>query len=168
MESATTQFLFVYGTLRSDQPEHRLHGPVPLTRTPGRVAGELYQLSEGYPILQVSPSDVLLTASSDWFGDWNRGLAMFDPGKPFSSPDGPFVKGELIEIPLEQEALCQPDRWEGFEIGAASVYQRVVIPAIRECGAIVPAWAYVCSKVPTSATLLPSGFWERPPWLGLG
>jgi len=155
-----SQYLFAYGTLRSDQPERDLHGPASLGRSNARVPGTLYQLEEGYPILHIPKQAVLCTASHDWKGDRECALALL----AFVTPNSASltVKGEVIETPLERNALLHPDRWEGFRIGSSSVYQRVALPAALDDGTFVPAWAYICLDVPRSATLIHSGHWERP------
>lgn len=159
----TTQNLFAYGTLRSDQPEHQRYGPVSLSRSAASVPGELYQLDEGYPILRVPRKAILKVASGDWKQDWEYALSLVAGRTSIVTDIESFpVKGELIELPLEGDALVRPDQWEGFTIGGSSVYQRVVVPALLADRSVFPAWAYVCLDVPKSATLIRSGYWERP------
>ena len=81
-----------------------------------------------------------------------------DPSQERSS----HIWGELIEIPLEPDALTKPDKWEGFSLDRPSIYQRVFIPATLADGRMVAAWAYVATQIPTTAKLIPDGFWERP------
>ena len=163
MNSPKNQYLFVYGTLRSDQPEHRTHSPRSLSRSIASVTGTLYELDEGYPLLIVPATSIVLPASRDWLRDWNQ-ATMFDlatipdPSQERSS----HIWGELIEIPLEPDALTKPDMWEGFSLDRPSIYQRVIIPAALADGRMVAAWAYVATQIPTTAKLIPDGFWERP------
>ena len=163
MDSPKNQCLFVYGTLRSDQPEHRTHSPRSLSRSIASVTGTLYELDEGYPLLIVPATSIVLPASRDWLRDWNQ-ATMFDlatipdPSQERSS----HIWGELIEIPLEPDALTKPDKWEGFSLDRPSIYQRVFIPATLADGRMVAAWAYVTTQNPTTAKLIPDGVWERP------
>lgn len=163
MENISSQYLFVYGTLRSDQPEHRSHGPISLSRSIAKVAGTLFELAEGYPILKVPHSRVILSASHDWLGDWKKAtgtVSTISTNVVFA--ESSLVKGELVEIPLVPNALSKPDKWEGFNVDQTNVYQRVVIPAIKEDGALVPAWAYISTQIPKSAKSISKGFWNRP------
>lgn len=163
MNSPKNQYLFVYGTLRSDQPEHLTHSPRSLSRSIASVTGTLYELEEGYPLLIVPATSIVLSASRDWLRDWNQ-ATMFDlatipdPSQERSSR----IWGELIEIPLEPDALTKPDKWEGFSLDRPSIYQRVIIPAALADGRMVAAWAYVATQIPATAKLIPDGFWERP------
>ncbi len=160
MEHPSNQFLFVYGTLRSDQPEHRFHSPLSLSRSIAQVSGMLYELEEGYPLLVVPPSSILRSASRDWLNDWTQAMGAIKTIK--SNHKSPVVKGELIEVPLSPNALSKPDQWEGFSVDRPSVYQRAIIPAIREDGVVVPAWAYASTQIPSTAKTLSNGFWDRP------
>ena len=163
MNSPKNQYLFVYGTLRSDQPEHRTHSPRSLSRSIASVTGTLFELEEGYPLLIVPATSIVLTASRDWLRDWNQ-ATMFDlaaipnPSQERSSR----IWGELVEIPIEQDALTKPDRWEGFSLDQPCIYQRVIVPATLADGRIVAAWAYVATQIPSTAKLILDGFWERP------
>lgn len=168
MAPSENQYLFAYGTLRSDQPEHLLHGPQSISRSSAQVAGLLYQLEEGYPILVGPDSSALIEASENWNEDWANALIALETWKRGHKTIGvPRVLGELIEIPLGVGALSKPDVWEGVKIGNQSTYQRIVVPAMKESGLIVPAWVYSSQKAPQRATPLVDGFWVRPQTLGL-
>ncbi len=86
MEPPSSQFLFVYGTLRSDQPEHRFHGPVSLSRSIAQVGGTLYELEEGYPLLVVPASSIIQRASCDWFDDWTQATSAIGTIKATHEP----------------------------------------------------------------------------------
>jgi gamma-glutamylcyclotransferase (GGCT)/AIG2-like uncharacterized protein YtfP len=81
---------------------------------------------------------------------------------PGASQESTRIRGELIEIPREPEALNKPDKWEGFSLDRPSIYQRVIVPATLEDGRMVVAWAYVATQIPATVKLIPDGFWERP------
>ncbi len=162
-QAPESQFLFAYGTLRPDEPEYQLHGPKPiLSRSRCRAPGRLYLLEEGYPILAIQSSSLLLEASSDWLRDWKQVLIN---SRPFETqkPSSDSIVGELLEVPLAADSLSAPDAWEGFEIGGKSAYRRFAIMTFREDGAPAPAWAYGCERPPASATLLMGDQWERTP-----
>ncbi|GEM_PF-512435 len=162
VDPSKNQYLFVYGTLRSDQPEHRTHSPRSLSRSIASVTGTLYELEEGYPLLSVPAPSILLSASRNWLGDWNRATMIDLATVPGASQESTRIRGELIEIPLEPEALNKPDKWEGFSLDRPSIYQRVIVPATLEDGRMVAAWAYVATQIPATVKLIPDGFWERP------
>lgn len=163
MNSPINQYLFVYGTLRSDQPEHRTHSPRSLSRSIASVTGTLYELEEGYPLLIVPATSILLSASRDWLRDWSRATVFDSATIPTPSQErSSRIQGELIEIPLEPDALTKPDRWEGFSLDRPSIYRRVIVPAALADGTMVAAWAYIAVQIPATAKLIPHGFWERP------
>lgn len=153
-----TQFLFAYGTLKSDQPEHAAHCVKPLSITPAKVAGRIWRLLEGYPILQVDPKFSLLDASSNMKEDWTQGLELASKGTP-DAHDGIWIDGELFEYPLDERSLLKMDEWENFIPGIESSYQRRIIWIKDDQGANRIAWAYVCFEPPSRATLV-----ERTSW----
>jgi len=163
VNSPKNQYLFVYGSLRSDQTEHRTHSPRSLSRSIASITGKLYELDIGYPLLIVPATSILLTASQDWLGDWKRATKIDLATIPAPSQErSSRIWGELIEIPLKPDAFTKPDRWEGFSLDRPSIYQRVIVPAAFTDGTMMAAWAYVATQIPTTAKLIPDGFWERP------
>ncbi|MEM9157583.1 MAG: gamma-glutamylcyclotransferase [Verrucomicrobiota bacterium] len=80
-----SQYIFVYGTLRSEHPEHQRFCSNTLSIQKAELSGELYQLPEGYPILQISPSQILAHASPDPISDWQKAsveIQAIAPTKP--------------------------------------------------------------------------------------
>jgi gamma-glutamylcyclotransferase (GGCT)/AIG2-like uncharacterized protein YtfP len=155
----SSQYLFTYGTLKSDQPEHPQHCLPPLSIAPAKARGSLWRLREGYPILQVEPELALLDASKDIQADWSRALEAESDGKP-PEGDGKWIEGQLFEFPLEAHALAKMDAWENFIPGVKSPYQRRIIWVKDADGADRAAWAYVCYSPPDWATLLNETSWN--------
>ncbi len=154
-----TQYLFAYGTLKSDQTEHARHCSPPLSIIPAKVPGELWRLREGYPILQIDPAISLLDATASLESDLGR-TAKLAAASPAPKLEGPWVRGELFTYPATQEALQKMDTWENFRPGVKSPYQRRMIWTQTDDGEILPAWAYVCYTPPNWATLLDSDTWQ--------
>lgn len=161
MASVPSQYLFAYGTLRSEESESNHHGPERLSTSPARAFGQLYTLKEGYPIVLLDPSICILNASRDWEWDWIVAQSRLESGS-FTFATTPDIEGELVEIPLEHDALDRPDAWEGFSVGLDSVYQRVAIPVLRADGIILPAWVYGCTEIPEGAKPFNANRWKRP------
>ncbi len=154
----SSHYLFAYGTLKSDQPEHAQHCVPPLSLTPAQALGTLWRLREGYPILQIDPALSLLDASSDLVADWSSAL---QKRADSSHPDHPgkWIEGQLFEYPLEPNSLHKMDKWENFIPGKKSVYQRRVIWVKDANGNDQIAWAYVCYSPPNWATMLNETSW---------
>lgn len=154
----STQFLFAYGTLKSDQPEHSQHCVPPVSITPAKALGSLWRIREGYPILQVEPELALLDATKDLIADWATAKELGEQNEP-SLNEGSWIEGELFEYPLEPTALKKMDAWENFVPGIKSPYQRRVIWTKDAEGNDRIAWAYVCYSPPNWATLLKQNRW---------
>lgn len=155
----STQFLFTYGTLKNDQPEHAQHCLPPLSIQPAQALGSLWRLREGYPILQIEPELALLDATHDPCADWSAALAK-QAAAPAPQLDSPAIEGQLFEYPLEATVLQKMDAWENFVPGIKSPYQRRVIWVKDAHGADRIAWAYVCYSPPNWATLLSETSWN--------
>jgi len=112
--------LFVYGTLREGGANHswlRHTHPEGLTR--GWVAGRLFHLAAGYPVLVPQAA-------------------------PGAAPPGPgWVKGDFVGYEDETElhsALEDLDPLEGVEEG---LFSREILPVVLEGGATYQAWVYL-------------------------
>lgn len=154
-----TQFLFTYGTLKSDQPEHSLHCIPPISISPAKAAGALWKIREGYPLLQIEPELALLDASKDISSDWQQANEI---AARSTSPEieASWIEGELFEYPISDHILHKMDTWENFVPGVKSTYQRRVIWVKNEEGHDQIAWAYVCYSPPNWATLLHETRWN--------
>lgn len=147
--------LFVYGTLRHDQPEHRQYCRGVTGWCPARVRGRLVRIPEGYLLLVVPSSSILLRASaeslSDEFrreklsGEIERAAMAANADEPW-----PWIEGELLTFADAAVAWPPLDEWEGFIPGRDAVYQRCVIP-VEVGDAAVPAWTYATPNVPQAS-----------------
>ncbi|MBK1880590.1 gamma-glutamylcyclotransferase family protein [Pelagicoccus mobilis] len=155
----SSQYLFAYGTLKSDQPEHPQHCLPPLSITPAKALGTLWRLREGYPILQVDPSAALLDASKDPLDDWQTALDQQTTAPTTPTEGQKWIEGELFEYPLAPNALDKMDTWENFTPGIKSPYQRRVIWTKDQDGNDRLAWAYVCYSPPNWSTMLTQTRW---------
>lgn len=155
----TTQFLFTYGTLKSDQPEHSQHCIPPLSITKAKAPGTLWKLREGYPILQIEPEMSLLDATHDLSTDWQK-AAKLASKESFPDIETNWIDGELFEYPLEENILHKMDTWENFVPGIKSTYQRRIIWTKDSDGRDRIAWAYVCYSPPNWATMLSEKSWN--------
>ena len=159
-------FIFVYGTLMSEQPEHETYCPTPISIKPASIPGSLYQLKEGYPILSIQPREIISRATNDSLSDWSvANKAATADTKDFSSAS-PVVSGELLEYPITTNFLEKMDEWEGFSPWQSGTYQRVIARAnLLETGARQICWVYTCIIEPRNATKLVTRRWLRPDWL---
>lgn len=155
-----SQFLFAYGTLKSDQPEHLQHAEAPISVQAAKAPGNLWRLREGYPILQIDPAFCLLDAGPDLVADWVAALER-SRGQPPAPHEGAWIHGELFEYPLTPDILNRMDEWEAFVPGRKSAYQRRAIWLKDQRDRDQVAWAYVCYTPPNWATLLAENTWNR-------
>ncbi|MBD5778320.1 gamma-glutamylcyclotransferase [Pelagicoccus sp. NFK12] len=155
----SSQYLFTYGTLKSDQPEHAQHCLPPLSIVSAKACGTLWRLREGYPILQIEPELALLDASKDLVADWAKALQAEASDSP-PQLEGNWIEGQLFEFPLEADVLKKMDAWENFIPGVKSAYQRRLIWVKTADGADRVAWAYVCYSPPNWATMLNETSWN--------
>ncbi len=140
--------LFVYGTLRHDQPEHRAHCRGVTGWRPARVRGRLHRLREGWLLLVVPPVDIALEATADPATDERSRAAL--PPPPLDS-DGPWVDGELLGFDHPESVWPPLDDWEAFSPGRPGIYRRAVIPVVMtgpDGPSAVHAWAYVAEAAP--------------------
>jgi len=157
--------LFVYGTLKHDQPEHArfCRGVTGWRRA--RVSGRLFRLREGYLILFCPESRLLLEASPHARADEVRREALArryaeagrEPGPQADAvASEPSVGGEVLCFADAEEAWPSLDEWEGFVPGQGGVYRRVVTPVEilddegRPCERRF-VWVYATSRVPPGA-----------------
>lgn len=160
------QYIFVYGTLMSEHPEHESFCPTPISAKPASIPGSLYQLTEGYPILSIHPRQIIARATNDPVRDWKMAndATTASPGDLSSASH--VVFGELLEYPLDVGFLEKMDEWEGFSPWQSGIYQRVIARAKRsENGTSQICWMYACVTEPSNAIKLATLRWRRPDWL---
>ena len=151
--------LFVYGTLRHDEPEHRAYCHGVVGWTPARVRGRVYRLKEGWLLLVVPADDVIFDASADPEADEARRAAsdVVECVAPHEA-QWPWVHGELLRFDHHESVWPPIDAWECFEPSQPGVYRRAVIPVVVESEpgfpAVLPAWAYAATEVPEGAEMV--------------
>jgi len=127
--SATTHFVFVYGTLMKGFQEdwQTKVGARLLGR--GRISGKLYDLGE-YP--------GAICAAGD---------------------SGEYVKGELYEVKDPELATSILDQFEEFfpRRPHKSLFVRIIAPVTLEDGRRENAWVYVYNQPVDETRLVPSG-----------
>lgn len=174
--------IFVYGTLQRGWWNHPRYCAGYLEAREATVLGRLYQLPQGYPMVRVPEEAVLaggtasprddaatqarfdrvLSLHPDLGGTAGAGLggpnlALADAWRP--------IRGELLTFDDPVVRLRALDRLEGFLPGAASLYVRVLLPAIPEgADGPVAAWTYVAppgdgEALERFALHLPAGRW---------
>lgn len=151
--------LFVYGSLRHDQPEHQRYCRGVTGRQPARIRGRLFRIPEGWRLAVVPSAAMLAHATSDPAADERRRAAISTEsiahaflavaGEPWS-----WIEGELLTFQDAAKAWPPVDSWEGFVPGEAGVYTRSVIPVQVDDGVaanIVSTWAYVAPVIPAGS-----------------
>lgn len=151
--------LFVYGTLRHDQPEHARYCRGVAGWRPARLRGRLFRLVEGYLLLVLPPAAILHRATPEPGADeaWRRavarsGLARADAVMERAAAGG-WVAGELLAFADAAAAWPPLDRWEGASMSGHSVYARVVVPVHTGDAArpLAVAWVYAATRAPVGA-----------------
>ena len=149
--------MFVYGTLKRGERNHKRYCSGALRVEKGAVRGELYDLPHvGYPELIVAEESVRAFGTDDPARDAEvQGrLAQGDP----STLEGPLVYGDILYFHDAKNHLPAIDRLEGYGPAyASSHYRRVLLPVEPEEGRALLAWAYVVRE--PSGTHLPNGRW---------
>lgn len=137
--------LFVYGTLRPGNRNHRRFCNGALSIENAFVRGRLYELPSGIPILDVPVEDIIAVGTADIAHDL---LAPQDTiPAPEDSPDHGTgwlaIRGELMTFDEPASRLHTLDFLEGFFPDSCTLYRRVLLPIYRQDGEIIAAWCYV-------------------------
>lgn len=153
--------LFVYGTLRHDQPEHKKYCRGVTGWRPARLRGKLWMVPAGYRLAVVSRQAVLLAATTDAVADEARrsALAAAEMVRASSPDDSGWIDGELLSFRDATEAWPPLDAWEEFVPGRGGCYARAVVPveiaaAAGETPGGMAAWAYIATVVPDGSAAL--------------
>ena len=134
--------LFTYGTLMNGHPNHHYcRNAISIEKA--TVCGKLYQLSAGYPALQLPEKSILSEYSNVNF-------------KIYEGWD--TVHGELITF-ADPSEIKPIDRLEGVP----HYYQRVLVPVQKSDGQVIAAWVYTMDDINFSAQYLPDGTWPAIP-----
>ena len=132
--------MFVYGTLKKDFPNHHYCRNA-INIELATVCGKLYQLSAGYPALQI-PEESILSESSNV----NVNFKIYEGWNP--------VHGEFVTF-ADLNEIKPIDRLEGVPY----YYRRELIPVQKSNGQTIAAWAYIMERIESSALYLPNGTW---------
>ncbi len=154
--------LFVYGTLRHDQPEHARYCRGVTGWRRARLRGRLFRLVEGYRLLVVPPAAILhrATHAPEVDETARRAIAARDLAQAADARDRAagthWIPGELLAFADAATAWPPLDRWEGASTHRDSVYVRVVVPVAVDDPErpLVAAWVYAASRAPAGAVEL--------------
>lgn len=161
--------LFVYGTLRHDQPEHARYCRGVTGWREARLRGRLVRIVEGYLLLVVPPAAVLHRATADAAADEARRRAL-DPtalahaAQALERAGISWIRGELLAFADAGVAWPPLDRWEGASLDGRGVYARVVVPVWcgHERSAPAAAWVYAATQAPAGAVDVAPGSGLEP------
>ena len=120
------------------------------------VCGRIYQLSAGFPAMQVPAESILALGTRS--PEKDARLQAEQNSKPieFRIRDGWHeVHGELVTFG-NPEAINPIDRLEGMPF----YYLRVLIPVRRGNGETIAAWVYIMQRLPPGAKQIKSGHWR--------
>lgn len=161
-QTALSTELFVYGTLRHDQPEHARFCQGVTGWRPARIRARLWLLPAGYRIATVARDAVLMPASANAVVDEARRRTLAPAtitataSALLADTAAPWLAGEVLSFAHAAEAWPPLDRWEEFTPGRPGFYQRAVVP-VHLAGPedapqrVIAAWAYVALDVPPGA-----------------
>lgn len=157
--------LFVYGTLKRDYWNFERYCRNAVDIQPATVWGRLYQLSAGYPAIEVPETSILAHGTDDPVADAITQKCLAETSCNWTRPEGDWnlVHGEIMTF-LEPERDLPPiDRLEGFVAGGQGLYRRVMI-IVNNQQHMAPAWLYCMvtpPSAPPSALRITSGKWDR-------
>lgn len=144
--------LFVYGTLRHDQPEHARYCRGVRGWRPARVRGRLVPSPGGHRLLVVPPQAVFGWATADALADEARRRditpeVMQQAAAARAGDDElVWIDGELLEFADATVAWPPIDAWEDAAPGQRGLYRRgllpVEIPGAAGGQQLLAAWAY--------------------------
>jgi len=153
--------LFVYGTLRHDQPEHARYCRGVTGWRPARMRGKLFRLVEGYLLLVVPPGAILHRATRGPAADesWRRAITSDELARTTEAMEragASWIEGEVLAFRDAADAWPPLDRWEGTAIEGDSVYARVVVPVHTGEAArpLIAVWVYAATRPPPGAVEL--------------
>lgn len=144
--------LFVYGTLRHDQPEHARFCRGVTGWRPARLRATLWMLPAGYRLATVPSTAMLLVATQDAAADETT-RAKLSPtvigaaAEALEASGAAWLSGEVLSFQDAGAAWPPLDRWEEFTPGQEGCYVRTVVPIETESG-VLPIWTYVAPEAP--------------------
>lgn len=153
--------LFVYGTLKSGYWNFERYCRNAIDIQPATVWGRLWQLSAGYPAIEVPETSILAHGTSDPIADARTQHRLGSRKQPMQKPDGDWdlVHGEVMTFLDPERDLPLIDRLEGFNPDRKSLYKRALVPAFLATH-IIPVWLYYMDDL-NQGVRLSSGKWNR-------
>jgi gamma-glutamylcyclotransferase (GGCT)/AIG2-like uncharacterized protein YtfP len=140
--------LFVYGTLKKGFWNFDRFCTRAISIEPATTWGRLYQLSAGFPALEVPALEVpeisvLATGTTDPLADTRTQNTIELPENGMAQPEGDWdlVHGELMTFTNPGFDLPPIDRLEAFDPNGRCVYTRVLV-AVESNDLIRPVWLY--------------------------
>ncbi len=151
--------VFVYGSLKRGGKYHSAYCRGYCDVMPARMLGRLYRQASGYAMLLVPPEHIVAHGTSDPLADAARLVAQRAAPPRLrawsETGDWQWVEGEIFTFDDPAVRLPRLDLLEDFLPGRASLYDRVIAPAVpvdEEEGAVQFVWTYVAP-----GGVLPSG-----------
>ena len=137
--------LFVYGTLKRGYWNFERYCRNAVDIQPATVWGRLYQLSAGYPALEIPETSILAHGTDDPLVDAQTQHRFESRKQPVQKPDGDWelVHGEVMTFLDPERDLPPIDRLEGFRANSnsASHFYRMIVVAHYKLRNI-PVWLY--------------------------
>lgn len=157
--------LFIYGTLRSDGPEHHLLAGKYDTVVQAEINAKLYTRAEdNIPYITVPGKYILGRGSHDYTKDAAMLSKVEVPEgyEPMKSVG--WVKGELYTLSDYKQLMQILDLYEDFSPGYDSEYDRVLYPVKSSTDeSFELAWVYVIANnhAEEGDILIDSGFYSQ-------
>jgi gamma-glutamylcyclotransferase (GGCT)/AIG2-like uncharacterized protein YtfP len=172
--------LFVYGSLKRGFSNYSLYCRGSVSIEPTQIEGRLFQLPNGYPVLELPQSRILAHGTADLRADLSRqGSERTAPKTRIPVPGAGWpgkslVYGELLTFAGTPARLRAMDGLEHFRPGRKNPYERVLIEVYSPTRqARMTAWTYVAGDLSPTGRLIPTGKWTssadrrpKPPWHG--
>ena len=154
--------VFVYGSLKRGFWNHREFLGHTRFLGEGVLWGRLYGLPQGFPSVEVPKERILARGSWDFSGDAQVQRQQDFLGPPPEKPAGDWdrVHGEVFELPDAESDLPPLDVLEGFDPGAPSYYERVLVAACLK-SEVRRVWVYVMFS-PSNGLRIVDGKWPTP------
>lgn len=140
--------LFIYGTLRSDMPEHHLLSGKYDTMKPAKVNARLFaRIEDGIPYITVPGKFISARGSHDYTKDAAALTKITVPDEYTPSEAAGWVTGELYTLSDFKQVMQIIDLFEDFSPGYESEYDRVMYPIqVEGQDNFEMAWVYVIAN----------------------
>lgn len=153
---------FVYGTLKSNHPQHQLFFGNHTETRAAWLYGRLYHLPEGYPTLEIPESHILAEAGLSFEDDLRitrehqHGIAPPSHNPPGGDWDKVYGQWTTLDNPAKR--LPRLDEYEDFVPGCGGLYRRVLSWVFID-NSFRLSWLYI-HVGPTRGRRLQRGSWH--------